>query len=100
MDRHHADEDVDVPGLDDVLDDADRADEEEAAELLEGLLGPDVNDREDIPSEPVDQSDSSETDADTSADETATGRWACRFCETERRRPSSVVTHHATCPDS
>jgi hypothetical protein len=101
-DRHHAGEDTDVPGLEDVLDDADPDDPETADELLEGLLGADVSERDDIPDSGADAPDEGPSaDPDAGADEqTATGRRVCRFCENERRSPDGATLHHATCPDS
>ena len=99
--RRHAVDDVDVPGLEDVHVDADPADLERTDELLEGLLGADAVERDDIP---LSESNSNETDAGAGNDdrvvETATGHRVCRFCEAERRSPDGVETHQATCRDS
>lgn len=49
-DRLHAGEDIDVPELDDVLQDTDPADGDRADELLEGLPGTGAAERDDVPS--------------------------------------------------
>lgn len=99
-DRHHAGEDIDVPGLEDVVQERDPADEERADELLEGLLGADAVERDDIPKQSETNPKEAEREVDESPEQITRGQWVCRFCGTERRRPDSVVTHHATCPDS
>ena len=100
--RHHAGDDAEVPGLEDVHEDTDPSDPEAADELLEGLLGAQAAARDDIPGseESVDGSaEDDESDAGSVAPD-AGGRWVCRFCKTKRRSPDGTTTHHATCPDS
>lgn len=99
-DRHHAGEDIDVPGLEDVLQDTDSADEERADELLEGLLGAEAVERDDIPNRSEAAPERDEREVDPSSELTTSGQWVCRFCGTERRNPDGAITHHATCPDS
>lgn len=99
-DRRHAGEDIDVPGLEDVLQDTDSGDEERAGELIEGLLGADAVERDDIPDRSVAEPETGEGVVDPSLVQTTTGRWVCRFCGTERRHPAGAITHHAIYPDS
>ena len=100
--RHHAGEDADIPGLEGVQEDADPADPEEADELLEGLLGAQAAKREDVPTTDDIEAESNDNEScsEDIAEDTPTGRWACRFCETKRRSPDGVAAHHLTCPDS
>jgi hypothetical protein len=94
-DRHHAGDDKDIPGLEDVND---TDDPEEADEILEGLLGPDAGDRDDVPtSDETDQEENDESPA--KPDETPTGKWACRFCR-ETRRYADPDQHHDACRES
>lgn len=101
-DRHHAGDDADIPGLDDVQEDAAPADPEAADELLEGLLGAQAAKRDDVPV--TDDVEAGSNDAEHCpedvTEDTPTGRWACRLCETKRRSPDGVAAHHLTCPDS
>lgn len=102
-DRRHAGEDVNVPGLEEVVDETDPGNREEADELLEGLLGAKAANRDDIPSSvanPEEAGTREETESNTAPEKEATCRWSCRFCHSDRRRPDGVGTHHATCPDS
>ena len=101
-DHHHAGDDADIPGLEDVQEDADPADPEAADDLLEGLLGAQAAKREDVPAtdDTEAHSNNDESCSEDVAEDTATGRWACRFCETKRRSPDGVAAHHLTCPDS
>jgi len=101
-DRHHAGEDIEVPELEEVLDDVDPEAPDEAHNLLEGLLGQDASERDDVPdvSRPeTDTSDSHPDDRGTPESENATP-WGCRFCGVERRDTSSEPSHHAVCSDS
>jgi len=52
----------DVPGLEDVQEDADPADPEGADELLEGLLGAQAAEREDVPTSTDIEADSDDID--------------------------------------
>lgn len=102
-DRRHASDDVNVPGLEEVVDETDPGIREKADELLEGLLGAEVANLNDIPSSVANAEDAGareETESNTAPEKEATGRWSCRFCHSERRRPDGVGTHHVTCPDS
>lgn len=98
-DRHHAGDDAEIPGLEEIHEDVDPADPSAADELLEGLLGADVAERDDISAPERVAAETNPSTSDT-VEETPTGRWVCRFCETERRSPSGAAAHHATCPDS
>ncbi|WP_178918101.1 hypothetical protein [Natronomonas gomsonensis] len=100
-DHRHTGDDADVPGLEEIHEDSERTESERTSDLLEGLLRADIAKHDDIPtSKSVDDAIDNEAEADDCVEETTTGRWVCRFCETERRNPDGVVAHHATCPDS
>lgn len=99
--HRHTGDDTDVPGLEDLPEDSELTESERASDLLEGLLGANIAERDDIPtSKNVDDVIDNEAEADACVEETTSGRWVCRFCETERRNPDGVVAHHATCSDS
>lgn len=96
--RRRADEEPSIPGLEPDNSDTHTAESDSTSELLEGHLGPNAADREDIPTLDQQQDDSAAHAGPL--DDATVGRWACRFCETERRKPSGLAVHHATCPDS
>lgn len=96
--RRRADEDHTIPGSEPVDSDTDPAETETTSERVGGHNGPDAGDRENIPS--LDQQQDDGTARAGLLDDASIGRWACRFCETERRKPSGLAVHHATCSDS
>lgn len=96
--RRHADEEHLIPRLKASTSDVNSAESDPVSELLEGYLGPDAGDREDVPS--LDQQQDDSDDHVDSLGDATVGQLVCRFCETERRKPSGLAVHHATCPDS
>ena len=70
--------------------------------MLEGLLGAQAAARDDVPTADTAPNTGQETDEidTTESESVATGRWACRFCNVERRDPNNAVVHHKTCSDS
>ena len=96
--RHEADKENAIPGLEAADSGTNATESGSTSELLEGHLGPNAAERDVAPT--FDQQQDDYATHASPLDETTIGRWACRFCETERRKPSGLAVHHATCPDS
>lgn len=97
-DQH--DDEIDIESL---VGDADSGEPERVDGLLEGLLGADAADRDDVPSRSAsDQEDLDERHPDDELEERESNStaWACRHCEREFRDTVHEPPHHASCSDS